>query len=172
MMRTNGMELVGTELQPDWFVEGGNYGEGVTWQDRATNSTDEHINIASADEISRAAAHGVEPEELWHYRSLSKRMIYQAADIAWAAAKSMTDNSDDTARFLCIAGTWLKKLTRRRRTGFTRRWSGAAAKPPSETWPIKSAGFPCWMKMEISSRGRPRKKFFRENTLFVMVTHW
>lgn len=110
MMRTNGMELVGTELQPDWFVEGGNYGEGVTWQDRATNSTDEHINIASADEISRAAAHGVEPEELWHYRSLSKRMIYQAADIAWAAAKSMTDNSDDTARFLCIAGTWLKKI--------------------------------------------------------------
>lgn len=110
MMRTNGMELVGTELQPDWFVEGGNYGEGVTWQDRATNSTNERINIASADEISRAAAHGVEPDELWHYRSLSKRMIYQAADLAWAAAKSMPDNSDDTARFLCIAGTWLKKI--------------------------------------------------------------
>jgi LysM domain len=109
-MRTNGMELFGTELAPDWFVEGCDFEYGVTWQARATNSAGDKINVASDDEIGRAARHGVEPDERWHYRTLALRMRYQAADLAWDAAQTMPDNSDDTARFLCIAGTWLKKI--------------------------------------------------------------
>lgn len=110
MMRTNGMELFGTELQPDWFVEGGNFEAGVTWQDRATNAAFAKINFASADETARAATHGVEPDERWHYRELSFRMRDQAADLAWEAAKTMPDNSDDTARLLCTAGGWERDL--------------------------------------------------------------
>ncbi len=106
MMRTNGMELFGTELQPDWFVEGGNFEAGVTWQERATNSPETKINLSSAEEISRATAHGVEPDERWHYRELALRLRDEAGDLAWEAAKTMPDNSDDTARFLCTAGQW------------------------------------------------------------------
>ena len=42
-----------------------------------------------------------DPEERFHYR-------YQAASLAWEAAKLMPDNSDDTARVLWTAGSWLK----------------------------------------------------------------
>ncbi|HEU0038710.1 MAG TPA: LysM domain-containing protein, partial [Verrucomicrobiae bacterium] len=34
---------------------------------------------------------------------------YQAAFLAWEAAKLMPDNSDETARVLCTAGSWLKR---------------------------------------------------------------
>ena len=110
MMRTNGMELFGTELQPDWFVESGNFEAGVMWQDRATNSPATIINLASPNEISRAVAHGVAPDERWHYRELSLRLRDEAGDLAWEAAKTMPDNADDTARFLCIAGQWKRAL--------------------------------------------------------------
>jgi len=100
IMRTNGMELVGTEVEPDWHVHAGNYEEGVTVADRATNDTAK-VLVASEDEVSRAAQHNADPEKRFHYR-------YQAAALAWEAAKLMPDNSDETARVLCTAGSWLK----------------------------------------------------------------
>src|SRR5690606_1611102 len=33
MMRTNGMELFGTELEPDWYVYGGSFAFGLTVED-------------------------------------------------------------------------------------------------------------------------------------------
>jgi hypothetical protein len=53
------------------------------------------------DELRRAIAQAVEPPVRFHYR-------YLAADLAWEAAQLMPDNSDDTARVLCVAGSWLK----------------------------------------------------------------
>ena len=103
MTRTNGMELFGTELEPDWAISGGNYEIGFTWQSR-TNSAQvfqAKINLASTDEIERTAARHVEPEKRFHYR-------YPAAALAWEAAALMPDNSDDTARVLCTGGNWLK----------------------------------------------------------------
>jgi hypothetical protein len=100
IMRTNGMELVGTEVEPDWHVHDGNYEEGVSAAARATNNAAE-VLVASEDELSRAAHHNADPEARFHYR-------YQAASLAWEAAKLMPDNTDDTARELCTAGSWLK----------------------------------------------------------------
>ena len=94
------MELVGTEVEPDWHVHGGNYEEGVTVADRATNDAAK-VLVASEDEVSRATRHKADPEARFHYR-------YQAAALAWEAAKLMPDNSDETARVLWTAGTWLK----------------------------------------------------------------
>jgi len=108
LTRTNGMELFGTELQPDWFLEHGDFEAGVTWEGRATDTASAKINHASADELDRAAVHGVEPEERWHYRSKALDLWGKAAALAWLAAKSMPDNSDDTARFLCTAGRWAR----------------------------------------------------------------
>ena len=99
--RTNGMELLGTELAPDWHINDGNSDEGLTWQVRATNSLAAVASVASEEEIQRASRPQADPEERFHYR-------YQAAFLAWEAAKLMPDNTDETARVLCTAGTWLK----------------------------------------------------------------
>ena len=68
---------------------------------RATNSLAAVANVASEEEIQRASRPQADPEERFHYR-------YQAAFLAWEAAKLMPDNADETARVLCTAGTWLK----------------------------------------------------------------
>lgn len=98
--RTNGMELLGTEVGPDWFIHGGNFEHGVTVEGR----TNENFKIvpASKDELRRAFAHKADPEARFHYR-------YQAAFLAWEAAKLMPDNSDETAFVLWQAGEWLKQ---------------------------------------------------------------
>jgi photosystem II stability/assembly factor-like uncharacterized protein len=99
MTRTNGMELLGSELEPDWFIYNGWFDDGDTIR------TNENTKLLapSADELKRYAEHGVNPEERFHYR-------YQAADLAVEAARLMPDNSEDTARVLCTAGTWLKYI--------------------------------------------------------------
>jgi tetratricopeptide (TPR) repeat protein len=101
MARTNGMELLGTELAPDWFIHGGGFEEGLTQADRNSYSPGRRVNFAGAEELTRAATHHADPEARFHYR-------FQAAFLAWEAAKLMPDNSDETARVLCTAGTWLK----------------------------------------------------------------
>ncbi|HNQ72583.1 MAG TPA: hypothetical protein PKN95_03135 [Verrucomicrobiota bacterium] len=99
--RTNGIELLGTELAPDWFINEGQLDSGLTWQVRATNNLTASINVASEDELNRAAQHRTDPDRRFHYR-------YQAALLAWEAASLLPDNTDETARILCVAGSWLK----------------------------------------------------------------
>ncbi|HEX4349046.1 MAG TPA: hypothetical protein VH251_01600 [Verrucomicrobiae bacterium] len=99
--RTNGMELFGTEMEPDWEINGGNFEFGFTWAIRATNSLSATVNEMSDDEIARASSRQVDPDRRFHYR-------WQAAALAWEAAQLMPNNTDETARVLCTAGTWLK----------------------------------------------------------------
>jgi tetratricopeptide (TPR) repeat protein len=101
LTRTLGMELLGTEAQPDWAVHGGNFEDGVWVETREAAATPDAILIASEAELRRAAAHEVEPPKRFHYR-------YAAAEIAWDAARLMPDNEDETARVLLEAGSWLK----------------------------------------------------------------
>ncbi|MGO8929126.1 MAG: LysM peptidoglycan-binding domain-containing protein [Limisphaerales bacterium] len=100
IVRTNGMELIGTEVEPDWHVHGGDFEEGVTAAGRATNAAAK-VLVASEDEVSRSDRHNTDPDKRFHYR-------YQAAALGWEAAKLMPNNSEETARVLCIAGSWLK----------------------------------------------------------------
>ena len=99
--RTNGIELLGTELEPDWAIYEGGYELDVIWQTRLTNAPASQINRADTNEIERARSRDVVPDKRFHYR-------YQAADLAWAAAQLLPDNTDETARILCTAGGWLK----------------------------------------------------------------
>lgn len=99
MTRTNGIELLGTELEPDWLIYEGNYDYG----DSIRTNDNTKLLAPSADELRRYNQHGVEPERRFHYRFL-------AADLAVEAAKLMPDNSEDTARVLCTAGSWIKYL--------------------------------------------------------------
>jgi LysM repeat protein/tetratricopeptide (TPR) repeat protein len=102
--RTNGMELLGTELAPDWFVEQGNFQDGITWHGRMEGRAAANINVASADEIERAKAHHADPEERFHYRSLARDLKIEAAGLFWDAAQLAPDNSDETARLLVRGG--------------------------------------------------------------------
>ena len=101
IMRTNGMELLGTELEPDWAIYEGAFELYSLGQARSNGVATAKINVADMNELARAAASGAEPDKRFHYR-------YQAAELAWRAAQGMPDEADETARVLCTAGAWLK----------------------------------------------------------------
>ena len=98
--RTNGMELVGTEVAPDWHYHNGDFEEGVTAQERKDNVMAQKIRPC-ADELERYARHTADPDVRFHYR-------YQAASLAWEAAKLLPDNNDTTAYVLWQGGCFLK----------------------------------------------------------------
>ena len=97
--RYEGMELLGTEVEPDWFVYNGSFERTPASQIRGLPGTAKLVP-STVDEQQRLQQNFV-PEERFHYR-------YTAVDHAWRAAELMPDNSDETARVLCIAGSWLK----------------------------------------------------------------
>jgi hypothetical protein len=100
IVRTNGMELLATEVEPDWHIYGGHReGTLTTWL-RETNPAAKFV-VGSSDEFKRAAAHHADPEVRFHYR-------YQAAFLAWEAANLMPNDSDQTAYVLWTGGSWLK----------------------------------------------------------------
>lgn len=98
--REHGLDLIGAEVEPDWGVHGGNYQTGVSLTNRVSLQSS-NVLAATTDEITRATQQSVQPNERFHYR-------YQAAALAWEAAKLMPNNSDETARVLCVAGSWIK----------------------------------------------------------------
>ncbi len=97
---TNGMQLLSTEVEPDWHVWDGNSEQVATASMRATNESAK-VLLASREEVERAAQHHADPEQRFHYR-------YQAAFLAWEAAKLMPNDSEETARVLWTGGGWLK----------------------------------------------------------------
>jgi hypothetical protein len=100
IVRSDGMELVGTELGPDWHVSEGGYQNDFSEETRLINSTNQ-VLTASKDELLRCKQHKTDPEARYHYR-------YQAAFISWEAARLMPNNSEETAKALWSAGVWLK----------------------------------------------------------------
>jgi hypothetical protein len=98
--RYQGMELLGTELEPDWAIWSGDY-EGSSLAAYRTTNVLVGTLRASGDELQRAAQHGPGVNERFHYR-------YLAAELAWEAARLLPNNSDETARVLCLGGSWLK----------------------------------------------------------------
>ena len=98
--RTNGMELIGTEVAPDWHIHLGEYDWGVDGESRATNALAIVVR-PSKDELRRNAEHRPDPDTRFHYR-------YQAASLAWEAAKLLPDNADQTAYVLWTGGCFLK----------------------------------------------------------------
>ena len=98
--RYEGMELMGTELEPDWFLYDGNEFRRTFMQDIREGKISDTIAPSSTDEIQRTQQI-ILPDKRFHYR-------YIATEHAWQAAELMPDNSDQTARVLCIAGSWIK----------------------------------------------------------------
>ena len=101
LARYKGMELMGTEVEPDWYsLDKGDFELEASSEIRAKPSAAEVVPPTS-DERRRLARHS-EPRKRFHYR-------YMATDLAWEAAELMPNESDETAKVLCEAGSWLKK---------------------------------------------------------------
>jgi hypothetical protein len=102
LLRRHGMELMGTELEPDFSTSGGWYG-GWSPSDRLPNRlqyANGLITAPSADEYRRAVSSAPTPDKRFHYR-------YIAAQHAWDAAQLLPDESDLKAQVLNEAGHWL-----------------------------------------------------------------
>jgi hypothetical protein len=95
-----GMDLLGTELEPDWAIWGGSYFTEPAAEARAHMGTRKDMVGATAMELERLTAHVV-PEQRYHYR-------YRAAQLAWWAAALMPNDAEETAAVLNEAGGWLK----------------------------------------------------------------
>ena len=97
--RTLGMELLGTELGPDWTLHGGRYKPDDLWSTRA------HLEGLSAPrraERGRVAAPAPpRPSARFHYR-------YAAADLAEAAADLLPAGHPAAAPMLCLASAWVQ----------------------------------------------------------------
>jgi hypothetical protein len=110
------MELMGTEVEPDGFLWGGEFAvedvatarlrgryipETEQGLDPAKASTKPLIIPASTSEKSALKLTFPKPNQRFHYR-------FRAADYAWDAAKLMPDNQEETARVLVTAASWIK----------------------------------------------------------------
>ncbi|MFN0069348.1 MAG: hypothetical protein ACKVYV_17130, partial [Limisphaerales bacterium] len=98
LVRTRGLELLATELDPDWALLDGRGVGDLTADFRATNAHFRLVRPGDA-ELARARSHAPEPDRRFHYR-------YRAAGLAWAAAELLPDG-DAAAGLLDAGGRWL-----------------------------------------------------------------
>lgn len=100
-LREHGLDLIGTELEPDWAIWGGSFDLGSAAEARTGLPVLEGgVFSPTEQELARIERHEA-PEKRFHFR-------YRAAELAWWAASLMPDNSPDTAVVLWEAGGWLK----------------------------------------------------------------
>ncbi len=100
LIRHRGMEMIGTEVQPDFTCWAGNFEAGPTWQDRATNAA-ASVAGATQDEIERAQAHGTQPDQRWHYRAFAPGLRAEARilefELRLEEVMKLPRNTDETA---------------------------------------------------------------------------
>ncbi len=130
LTRQYGMQLMGTELDPDGFVDKGSFpydgamrGRFAILFDQAKADDEpgkeewiEKNNILRERiKKDRGFFYGSEEEEIRALKSLpspNKRFHYryQAAELMWQSARLLPDNDDLKARALCLGGTYLKVI--------------------------------------------------------------
>jgi hypothetical protein len=128
LMRKYGMELIGTELDPDWFVFNGQFAYDDTieqrfgimnkdrqkyyrgWYDEIIEETRKKRQeiekrrdffVGSKDEEDRALNSLPDPARRFHYR-------FKAANLMWQCAQLLPNNDELKAKALCTGGTYLK----------------------------------------------------------------
>ena len=114
--RFDGMELMGTEVAPDGFVESGSLEipdiakqrrtgvyQTVSYQPNGEEKkkTNPIVLKASAKELQRLSASKIEPDVRFHYRLI-------AGALAMKAAALLPDNSEELADVVNQAGLWVK----------------------------------------------------------------
>ena len=93
LARDHGMEIMGTEGAPDYFVHDGDFACCVA-QDKLEGA------FISDAEKARFAASAIRPDKRWHYR-------YVAVEAAGRAADLLPPRSQAYAAVLCRATSWV-----------------------------------------------------------------
>jgi hypothetical protein len=116
LARYDGMELMGTEVAPDSFAEGGDFEipdiakqrrtgfyEQISYdKDGAEKKSRMPVVLkASNQEVRRLVASKPSPDLRFHYRVI-------AAELAMKAAKLLANNSEELADVINTAGLWVK----------------------------------------------------------------
>lgn len=97
--REKGMELQGTETEPDWAVMQGSY---PFWEVLTERRKDRGIARPSQEEVARATATAPQPNHRFHYRHV-------AAGLAAEASALLPDQDPKAEAMLCWAAHWLHK---------------------------------------------------------------
>jgi hypothetical protein len=108
ILREHGIELVGTELAPDYAVWSGDF-DWPDVEDARTRPRQGEAGEGGAerapqplpDEAARLAATAASPEKRFHYR-------YQAAALVAEGAALLPNDADAKVIALCRAGQWLQ----------------------------------------------------------------
>jgi hypothetical protein len=99
LMRYQGLALMGTELEPDWFVYDAQY-ENDPYADARAAVKSSPLG-PRPDETARARKSHAQPGKRFHYR-------YRGMALAQEAAALLPDGSDEKARVLVTAGNWVE----------------------------------------------------------------
>ncbi|MBF0478561.1 MAG: hypothetical protein HQL26_03675 [Candidatus Omnitrophica bacterium] len=99
IVRRYGMELMGTELDPDGFVDRGAFPNYESIKHRFAHRG---FFYGTGDEESRALSSLPSPDKRFHYR-------YKAADLMWQSAQLLSDNDELKAKALCQGGLFLAR---------------------------------------------------------------
>jgi hypothetical protein len=100
LSRKEGLELLGTELGPDWLTYGS--GREMLYPTPFALRKGGGLQPAPDEEArQRWGTAEVVPQKRFHYK-------YRATDLAWEAARLLPNDSDRKAEILATAGTWLK----------------------------------------------------------------
>ena len=117
--RHDGMELMGTEVEPDGFVSGGNFAPGSVDTERAEGVTlSKEYDDAKQREVvtrkpiklsipvtpaekQRIAKNRPHPANRFHYR-------WVASALAWKAASLLPDGTEELADVLNKGGSWIQ----------------------------------------------------------------
>ncbi len=102
LARYQGLDLLGTEIEPDWALFEGSYAVDSFAEKRADPKLHRVLG-PSPDERQRVRRNRVEPEKRFHYR-------YQGMDLALEAAKLLPAGSEERARLLATAGNWVEGM--------------------------------------------------------------
>jgi hypothetical protein len=127
LTRYQGMELLGTEVDPDWHLFDGGFGVLPFVVGRSDPKTHQHL-LPTADERRRVERSQAVPVKRFHYR-------YQGMDLALEAAKLLPPG-EERARLLATAGNWVE------------------GKDPRGARPLYDAIQSCCANTEIARRSR------------------
>jgi hypothetical protein len=97
--RYQGLELLGTELEPDWFLYEGSY-ENDPFAEARRAASSKSLG-PTPDERQRVRRSQAVPPKRFHYR-------YRGADLARAAADLLPPGTSEKAGMLVTAGNWLE----------------------------------------------------------------
>ncbi len=121
--REQGMELLGTEVEPDWFFMDGQYEPPSTVDERSRPGS--RSSSAPVRTNSAAFAHEITPYVRFHYR------LHRGGP-RLAATELMPNGTDELAWRLWTAGSWLKYRERKPPIASTRRSSAGVELRPRQ----------------------------------------